>query len=157
LFTMLASAEKHPMASEVAQIVLGQLKAWNLYPADFLSDKAGQAKKKGNPAKLKLWNETRVSSGAVQRFYEEVIREYGFEEWRVVLSADRDTPSPDPDLCILYLPTSEDSTVLSVAELLAEEIETHMLRSATGKQSRLALLGSGTRGYLPTEEGLAAY
>ena len=38
---------------------------------------------------------------------------------------------------------------------MAEEIETHIFRSVAGKRSKVALLGSGTRSFLPTEEGLA--
>src|SRR5436305_1975806 len=104
-----------------------------------------------------MWSETHVSPRAIQHFYEEVLSEYGFTEWRIIPSANRDATSLDLDQCILYLPTGEDSSVLSVAGLLAEEVETHMLRSVAGKQSRLALLSSGTRDYLPVEEGLAIY
>jgi hypothetical protein len=56
----------------------------------------------------------------------------------------------------MYLPTNNRFTVISTVEFMAEEIETHIFRSVAGKKSRLALLSSGTRGFLPTEEGLAA-
>jgi hypothetical protein len=58
-------------------------------------------------------------------------------------------------MCEMKLPTNKRYTVLIAVEYLAEEIETHMLRAACGKRSKIALLGSGTRGYLPADEGLA--
>jgi hypothetical protein len=46
---------------------------------------------------------------------------------------------------------------MKLCELLAEEIETHIFRSVAGKRSPLALLSSGTRGYLVADEGLAIH
>ncbi len=153
-FKMLMRARSHPQAREVAESILKQLKQWHLSAEDFLSVEE-RSEKRVASQKLQQWRDTPVSSQAVQRLYQEAFQTYGFTEWRVVPSPDRDTISLDLDLCEMYLPTQNRFTALTTAELLAEEIETHILRSVAGKRSKVALLGSGTRGFLPTEEGLA--
>ena len=155
-FKMLMRAQSHPQARELVEQILQQLKKWHLFAEDFLTPEDKTAKKVISE-KLRLWRKTPVSSHAVQLLYEEVLKTYSFTEWQVILSPERDGISLDLDLCHLYLPTNDHFTVLSVAEFLTEEIETHILRSVSGKRSKLALLSSGTQGFLPTEEGLAAH
>lgn len=155
LFVMLKRAEEHPQASEMAKTVLKQLEQWKLVAADFLHGQ--EAIEEGDSAKLKLWSETSVSAPTVQQFFKQVMSEYGFTEWRVIPSPDKNSFELDLDRCILYIPTEKEFSVLTVAELLAEEIETHMFRSTSGQRSKLALLGTGTRGYLVCEEGLAKF
>jgi transcriptional regulator with XRE-family HTH domain len=154
LFQMLKRAQKHHQSTEVAEQLLRQLKQWNLSAEDFLSNE-NTLGERIIPEKLQKWRETPVSSQAVRQFYEEIIKTYGFGEWRVVLSSDRDIVSLNLERCEMYLPTSRRFSVLTAAELLAEEIETHIFRAVAGKRSKVALLGSGTRGFLPTEEGFA--
>ena len=140
---------------ELAQSVLGQLAGWHLHASDFLPSE--ETVVQGDQAKLQLWNQTSVSAPAVQRFFAEVMREYGFSDWSIIPSADKEAFELSFERQILYLPTQRGLTVLDVAELLVEEIETHMFHSVTGQRSKLALLGSGTRGYLACEEGLAKF
>ena len=63
----------------------------------------------------------------------------------------------DLDLQRLYVPAGTQFSLRKILELMAEEIETHLYRSAVGRKSPLALLGSGTRGYLVADEGLAIH
>lgn len=153
-FKLLKRAQKNPQAGEIAEQLLKQLKQWHLFAEDFVPPDEGMGQKNVSK-KLQQWRKTPVSSQAVQRLYEQALETYGFTEWRVILSPERDGMALDLDLCELYLPTNDRFTVLTCAELLAEEIETHILRSASGKRSKLTLLSSGTQRFLPTDEGLA--
>ena len=112
-------------------------------------------KKRVVSPKLQQWRSTSVSPITVQKILEEALERYGFADWRVVPSPDIDATTVVMNSCEVRLPTNGRFTAASVVELLAEEIETHVLRAVSGKRSKIALLGSGTRGYLPTEEGLA--
>jgi len=53
--------------------------------------------------------------------------------------------------------TDKPMSSMKIRELLAHEIETHAFRSSSGAKSSLALLSSGLRGYLGTEEGPATF
>ena len=153
-FKMLKQAERHPQARETAEQLLTQLKQWQLSAEDFLSIEE-MAEEKHIPEKLRLWSDTPVSWQNVQKLYEDAINTYGFADWCIIPSPDQTVLSLNLGRCEMKLPTNKRYTVLIAVEYLAEEIETHMLRAACGKRSKVALLGSGTRGYLPADEGLA--
>lgn len=79
---------------------------------------------------------------------------YGETDWKVAVSPARDHTSVDPNIRELILP-AKDFSVEKVRQLLAEEIEIHAYRAIAGRNSTLALLGSGLANHLATDEGLA--
>ena len=151
LFLMLKQAKEHPQAAPLAERMLKQLKSWHLHMEDYVD--------REQPATPKLVakkpGKTVFSAQAVQRFFTEVLAEYHFGDWKAVLSYEREHTSVDLDLCTVFIPGNAHFSAMKICELLAEEIETHAFRSVAGRKSPLALLGSGTQGFLPTEEGLA--
>ncbi len=151
LFLMLKYAKEHPQAAPLAERMLRQLKSWHLQMEDYVD--------REQPATPKLVakkpGKTVFSAQAVQRFFTEVLAEYHFGDWKAVLSYEREHTSVDLDLCTVFIPGNAHFSAMKICELLAEEIETHAFRSVAGRKSPLALLGSGTQGFLPTEEGLA--
>src|SRR6266567_2238468 len=153
-FHMLQRARGHTEAGELAEHLLKQMRQWHIYPEDFV---VREEQKPGNQSPLRRKELYRkfLSPTAVHRFFKEVFSDYQFTEWQIVPSPERDNTSMDLDLCELYLPTRNRFSAVKMCELLAEEIETHVYRSVAGKKSSLALLSSGTKGYLPTDEGLA--
>ena len=97
-----------------------------------------------------------VSPQTVQRFFDAVMRDYGFDGWRTVIDAAAPGPYVESFTQCLTLPARQLS-LERVRHLLSHEIECHVFRAAMGAKSRLALLGTGTAFYRMSEEGLAKY
>lgn len=97
-----------------------------------------------------------VAPQTVQRFFEAVMRDYGFDGWRTVIDAAATGPYVESFTQCLTLPDREMS-LGRVRHLLSHEIECHVFRAVMGTKSPLALLGTGTAFYRMTEEGLAKY
>ena len=97
-----------------------------------------------------------VSSQTVQRFFDAVMRDYGFDGWHTVIDAAATGPYVESFTQCLTLPDRQIS-LERVRDLLSHEIECHVFRAAMGAKSRVALLGTGTAFYRLTEEGLAKY
>jgi tetratricopeptide (TPR) repeat protein/transcriptional regulator with XRE-family HTH domain len=97
-----------------------------------------------------------VSAQAVRRFFEAVLRENGYEGWQVILDPNAHDPRVESGLRQLFLQDSPFSLV-EIREYFSHEFLGHVARSVAGEYSRLGLLGMGTKGYMPTEEGLADY
>jgi tetratricopeptide (TPR) repeat protein len=91
-----------------------------------------------------------------QRFFDAVMRQYAFDGWRTIIDGTANDPRIEQLTQCLILPEKQLS-IERVRKLLAEEIETHVFRAASGAKSRLDLLATGTRGFMATEEGLALY
>jgi len=96
-----------------------------------------------------------ISTEVVRRFYEAVLREGGYEGWRVSIdAASGGIPRVESGLRQLILP--EGSWSLETVKVnLAHELAGHVARSFAGEHSPLGLLGIGTRDYAVTEEGLS--
>lgn len=85
---------------------------------------------------------------------------YGLHEWRIKLSKrsslqvghGKRTQQP-----VLRIPASLRVSRKRAAQLLAHEIEAHILRHSNGSRSPLTILERGTAGYLRTDEGIAMY
>lgn len=97
-----------------------------------------------------------VSSQTVQRFFDAVMRDYGFDGWHTVIDAAATGPYVESFTQCLTLPDRQRS-LEQVRHLLSHEIECHVFRAAMGAKSRVALLGTGTAFYRLTEEGLARH
>lgn len=98
-----------------------------------------------------------ISAKAARDFYETVLRESGYEGWRVSIdSAGSGVTRVESSLRQLIL--GEDAFLLpDVRAWLAHELAGHVARSFAGEHSPLGLLGIGTRNYAITEEGLAVH
>jgi tetratricopeptide (TPR) repeat protein len=97
-----------------------------------------------------------ISPQAVQRFFDTVMRDYGFDGWRTLIDVNTTGPYVESFMKHIVLP-ARDMSLKEVREMLSHEIECHVFRAAAGEKSRLALLGTGTGFYRATEEGLAEY
>jgi len=97
-----------------------------------------------------------VSPQTARRFFEAVLREHGYEEWRVVIDPNASGPRIEQGLRHMYLPASPIS-VQQIKSYLSHELAGHVARCITGEQSLLGLLGIHTAHSLETEEGLASY
>ena len=92
----------------------------------------------------------------MQRFFTHLFHLYEIP-YEAVLDAVSTSERIDPNLRKLFLPADKWMSLGRIREMLAHEFEQHILRALNGTRSSLALLGSGTRGYLETEEGFATY
>ncbi len=92
----------------------------------------------------------------IKRFFDAVMRDYGFDGWRTIIDSTANDPRIEQFTQELILP-DKPLSVASVRSLLSHEIESHVFRAAAGAKSRLDLLSTGTRGFMATEEGLALY
>lgn len=97
-----------------------------------------------------------ISAQAAKRFFEAVLQEGGFDGWKVVFASGASGIRVDSALRYLFLQESSLSLEM-VRDTFTHEILGHVSRSAVGERSRLGLLGVNTKGYAPTEEGLAFY
>jgi len=97
-----------------------------------------------------------ISPQAAKRFFEAVLRESGYEGWQVVLDPNASGPRVEAGLRQLFLQDSQVS-LSEIREYVSHELLGHVTRGVAGEYSSLGLLGMGTQGYLPTEEGIADY
>ncbi len=100
--------------------------------------------------------ERKISAQAVKRFFESVLQESGYDEWRVVIDLNTTGARVSPGARHLILPEHQ-FTLAEVHHLFSHEFAGHAARFMAGEHSLLGLLGIHTRNYLPTEEGLALY
>ena len=100
--------------------------------------------------------EPMLSARDVKRFLETALQETGFDGWHVVLDASAGGVRVDSALRTLFLPEMQ-MTLETVRDYFIHELLGHVSRSMAGEQSLLGLLGINTKGYSPTEEGLAQY
>lgn len=101
-------------------------------------------------------NQRKVSAQTAKRFFEALLQESGYEGWRVALDPNVAGPRVESGLRRLFLPDSPFS-LEDIKEYLSHELLGHVSRSIAGEQSLLDLLAMGTKGYMPTEEGIADY
>jgi len=98
----------------------------------------------------------RFSPEVVQRFFNFLFQTYNLP-YQAVIDSSSTSERVDHNLHILFLPPDKWVSLAKMREHIAHEFEQHILRASNGARSPLALLGSGTAGYLETEEGLATY
>jgi len=97
-----------------------------------------------------------VSACTAKRFFESVLQGNGFIGWKVILDTNVNGPRVESGLRTLFLPNSPIS-LEGMREYFSHELLGHITRSVAGERSLLGLLGMGTKGYMPTEEGFADY
>lgn len=151
LFAMLERAHGHNLAGPVAKKILLQLKQWHILPVDFAPSSnivTPQPSRKRMPE-----GKREFSAPTVQRFFQNLFSEMGVNAI-VRIEPARSNTYVDVDMGLLALPDRLFPTE-KFRQLLAEEFETHFQRSLSGRNSPLALLGSGLAKYSATDEGLA--
>jgi hypothetical protein len=148
---LVSEGRRHSETQSLSERILAQLKEWHIHLGDF----SRQEQEQEDVCR----RETRhlsLSAFTLQQVIEEVLAEYGFA-WDVLPSPERNAPSVDKDRSEIALPTCRRYSLVEVVDFIAEEIEQHVYRAEAGKRSPLALLQSGTKGYLATEEGLGIH
>lgn len=97
-----------------------------------------------------------ISSEEVRQIFEDALKEYGLQEWNVVMK-----PSAISDVTIgkksLILREGAMFPRERIASLIAHEIETHVLTAENGAKQSYELFELGMGGYLETQEGLAVF
>lgn len=93
---------------------------------------------------------------AAKRFFEEALRQGGYDGWQVMMDPNATVPRVEQGLRHLYLPESTLS-VNQIKDYLSHELAGHIARCVTGANSLIGLLGIHTKNSLETEEGLATY
>ncbi len=93
---------------------------------------------------------------AAKRFFEEALRQGGYDGWQVIIDPNANVPRVEQGLRHLYLPESTLS-VNQIKDYLSHELAGHIARCVTGANSLIGLLGIHTKNSLETEEGLATY
>jgi len=158
LCTLLLKARTHSLAAPIALDALSQLREWGLSPQEILAEDlftptfiplSEQVDRKLLKSEKRMF-----STAVICTFFRDVLKMYGEDDWNVSVSSARDHTSVDPNIRELILPEKTFS-VYKVRQLLAEEIEIHAYRAIAGRNSSLALLGSGLANHLATDEGLA--
>jgi tetratricopeptide (TPR) repeat protein len=157
LCEMLLKARSHPLACIPAQEALAQLKSWGLSPEWLATENvfAPAFAPIAHPDKAFQASEKKMfSTATLRRFFIDVLAMYEKANWTVLVSPARDHTTIETTRRELILPDKSFS-VQKVRQLLAEEIEVHSYRAIAGRNSPLALLGSGLANHLATDEGLA--
>jgi tetratricopeptide (TPR) repeat protein/transcriptional regulator with XRE-family HTH domain len=97
-----------------------------------------------------------VSPQAAKRFFEAILHDGGYDGWQVMIDPNAGGARVESGLRQLFIRDAPD-TVAHIRHLVAHELAGHVARSMAGERSPIGLLGIGTQGYAPTEEGLALY
>ncbi len=94
-------------------------------------------------------------AGAVQS----LLTHYQFNDWQVKPTTEHSVRVTFPGTRggTVLIPKNLRISSTRAKQLLAHEIETHVLRRENGLSSGIKLLSKGLAGYLATEEGLAIY
>ena len=148
---LVSKGRKHPETQSLSEHILAQLEQWHIHLGDFSRQEQEQEETRQREIR-----HLSLSASGMQQVIEGVLAEYGFT-WDVLPSPERNAASVDKDRSEIALPTHRRYSLIEAVDFVAEEIEQHAYRSEAGKRSPLALLQSGTKGYLPTEEGLGIH
>jgi hypothetical protein len=97
-----------------------------------------------------------ISVHTAQRFFEAILKESGYEGWKVIIDANANGARVEKGSRCLFLP-EEDISLATVKRLLAHELAGHVARCVAGERSPLGLLGIGTKNVSCTEEGFVLY
>ena len=97
-----------------------------------------------------------LSPQGAKRFFEAVLESHEYTGWKVVLDPNVAGPRVEASLRQVFLP-AEPIPLDELREYVSHELAGHVARSIAGENSRLGLLGMGTKGYMVTEEGVADY
>ncbi len=97
-----------------------------------------------------------VSAQTAKRFFTALLQESGYKEWQVVIDPNASGPRIESGLRQMFVPDTPLS-LDDIREYVSHELLGHATRSIAGELSFLGLLGMGTKGYMPTEEGIADY
>jgi tetratricopeptide (TPR) repeat protein len=121
---------------------------------DFSSNEQEMQELRQNETQTHFQPQQTITPQAAKRFFNAILHESGYDEWQVVIDPKASGPRVDSALRHLYVPDSRLSTE-RIRHYLAHELAGHVARSVAGERSLLGLLGIGTKGYQPTEEGVA--
>jgi tetratricopeptide (TPR) repeat protein/transcriptional regulator with XRE-family HTH domain len=142
---------------EVSQQVIQTLQAWGVTSHHAsLGVLPTQEVPQDRRPELESRRQSQVSAKAALRFFEAALHESEYEGWQVVLDPNASGPRVESGLRHVFLPDCPMS-LEDIREYLSHELLGHVTRSVAGELSSLGLLGMGTQGYMPTEEGLADY
>lgn len=97
-----------------------------------------------------------VTAQTARRFFEAVLQEGGYDEWRVVIDPGASNTRIEQGLRSVFLP-AKNLPLERVKHLLAHELAGHVGRCVAGTHSPIGLLGIHTQHSLPTDEGLAIW
>jgi tetratricopeptide (TPR) repeat protein len=97
-----------------------------------------------------------ISAHTAQRFFEAILKESGYEGWKVIIDANATGARVEQGSRCLFLP-EKNVSLTTVKRLFAHELAGHVARCMAGEQSVLGLLGIRTKNASCTEEGFVLY
>lgn len=97
-----------------------------------------------------------ISAHTAQRFFEAILKESGYEGWKVIIDVNATGARVEQGSRRLFLP-EKNVSLTTVKRLFAHELAGHVARCMAGEQSLLGLLGIHTKNASCTEEGFVLY
>lgn len=101
--------------------------------------------------------EQKFNASGIQKEFEYALQELKIEGWEVLIEGNITAISVNQEKKKVRIPEKRKLSGSKLRELIAHEIETHVLRRENGEQSKLKLLGLGLDRYLDGEEGISTY
>jgi len=160
LLDLLQQGVRQENTAEISASLLQDLQ--RVYDPDVLSHLQKRKVQAGRdeptaPASGRAGDQRLISPPIAKQFFEAVLQEYGFSDWRIQLDHATNNFRIEANVQALFLPAYKPLSLARVRELLGHELEFHVLRAEAGKASPLALLAEGTRNFLTIDEGMAVY
>lgn len=101
-------------------------------------------------------SERTVTAQTAKRFFEAVLHESRYHDWRVVIDSHAINARIEQGMRYMFLP-DEKISIGRMRHLIAHELAGHVTRCVAGSHSPIGLLGINTQHALSIEEGLALY
>lgn len=100
---------------------------------------------------------SKISSDQLQEIFEQHLRNYNLNEWRVIQKKNLLTKCVVNKSKKILIKSNSNFNEDRVRELLIHEIDTHLLTSENGSRQQYRLFRYGFANYLETQEGLAMH
>lgn len=102
-------------------------------------------------------NEKKFDANEIQKEFQAALEELETRGWEVVIKDNITAISVSQEKKQVKIPEKKKLTEIGLKQLIAHEIETHVLRRENGEKSKLKLLGLGLDRYLTGEEGISTF
>jgi hypothetical protein len=101
--------------------------------------------------------EKKIDAAEIKNEFEDALARLRIEGWDVVVEKDITAISVSQEKKLVRVPEKRKLSDEKLAQLIAHEIKTHVLRRENGERSKLKLLGLGLDRYLSGEEGISTF
>lgn len=98
-----------------------------------------------------------VNAKKAKDIFEQVLAEYGLDEWQVKLKKAMNSNCSVSKGQTVFIKQDAKFSQFRIDQLIAHEIETHILTNENGRRQPYRIFQIGTANYLKTQEGIAVY